>query len=63
MSEKYALYDISFLNALLYCRAMPMPDDTSNKDDSDAPLYDDSKDANNPENFKDFDEEIEVKAR
>ena len=54
-----------FLNALLYSRAMPMPDDTSNKDNSDAPLYDDSKDANNPNNFKDFDEdeEIEVKAR
>ena len=40
-----------------------MPGDASEKDD--APLYDDSKDMNNPANFEDFgdQEEIEVKAQ
>lgn len=37
-----------------------MPGDKSERDD--APLYDDAKDANNPNNFEDFEDEIEVKA-
>ena len=35
----------------MYSRAMPMPND---KSDSDKPLYDDSLDANNPDNFNKF---------
>nr|CAI9750628.1 hypothetical protein GPVRGNEL_GPVRGNEL_CDS_0013 [Caudoviricetes sp.] len=56
MTDKQALYDISYKNAIMYSRAMPMPNDKS----EDNPLYDDSKDANNPDNFNkynDFDEE------
>lgn len=58
MSEKYALYEMSYINAIMYSRAVPMPGDKDENDDK--PLYDDSKDANNPDNFKDFtgDEEI-----
>lgn len=57
MSEKYALYEISYANALLYSRAVPMPDD-GDTDDA-PPLYDESKDANDPNKFTlDNDEEI-----
>lgn len=58
MSEKYALYEMSYINAIMYSRAVPMPGDKD--ENADKPLYDDSKDANNPDNFKDFtgDEEI-----
>ena len=59
MSEKYALYEISFTNALMYSRAVPMPGDEK---EPDRPLFDASKDACNPENFKNeqFDEEDEI---
>ena len=52
-----ALYNISYANALLYSRAMPLPGD---KTDTDAPLYDERKDANNPDLFKDFTQDEEV---
>lgn len=42
----------------MYSRAMPMPGDKSESDN--APLYDDSKDANNPANFNDFTDDEEV---
>lgn len=32
------------------------------REKEDAPLYDATKDANNPDNFEDFEDEIEVKA-
>ena len=35
-----------------------MPGDEDDK--TDAPLYDDTKDANNPDNFEDFEDEQEV---
>ena len=35
-----------------------MPGDEEDK--ADAPLYDDTKDANNPDNFEDFEDEQEV---
>lgn len=35
-----------------------MPGDTSDK--ADAPLYDETKDANDPANYEDFEDEIEV---
>lgn len=53
-TPEYALHEISFTNALLYSRAVPMPDDVSN--DKDKPLYDDAFDANNPDNFSKFDD-------
>ena len=59
MTDKEALYDISYKNAIMYSRAMPMPNDET---EDDQPLYDDSLDANNPDNFNKFndfeDEEI-----
>lgn len=58
VSPDYALHEISYTNALLYARAVPMPGDVEDK--SDAPLYDDTKDANNPDNFEDFEDEIDV---
>jgi hypothetical protein len=41
----------------MYSRALPMPGDE--KDDN-TPLYDESKDANNPDNFKDFTDDEEI---
>nr|DAP23619.1 MAG TPA: hypothetical protein [Bacteriophage sp.] len=41
----------------MYSRALPMPDDEK---EDDKPLYDDSKDANNPDNFKDFTDDEEI---
>lgn len=58
VTPDYALHEISFTNALLYTRAVPMPGDEDDK--ADAPLYDDTKDANNPDNFEDFEDEQEV---
>ena len=59
MTAKEALYDISYKNAIMYSRAMPMPNDET---EDDQPLYDDSLDANNPDNFNKFndfeDEEV-----
>lgn len=45
----------------MYSRAMPMPGDKA--ESGETPLYDDSKDANNPANFNDLtdDEEIVMK--
>ena len=57
VTEKYALYEISYVNAIMYSRAMPMPGDMA---ENSRPLYDDSKDANNPENFTDFTDDEEV---
>ena len=54
VTEKYALYEMSYTNAILYSRAMPMPDDEKAND---TPLYDGTKDANDPNNFNDFNEE------
>lgn len=62
MTAKEALYDISYKNAIMYSRAMPMPNDET---EDDSPLYDDSLDANNPDNFNkfnDFEDEEVVRA-
>ena len=61
MTDRQALYDISYVNAVMYSRVVPMPNDES---ESNAPLYDDSLDANNPEHFNkfnDFDEEETIR--
>lgn len=47
----------------MYSRAVPLMGDESEKDDK--PLYDDTLDANNPDNynkFDDFEDEIVVRA-
>jgi hypothetical protein len=59
VNEKYALYEISFENALLYSRAVPMPGDDNDSDD--APLYDDSKDACQDIDLSSTDDEIIVR--
>lgn len=60
MTDKEALYDISYKNAIMYSRAMPMPNDET--EDENQPLFDESLDANNPDNFNKFndfeDEEV-----
>lgn len=38
----------------MYSRAVPMPDDEKGDD---VPLFDETKDMNNPDNFEDFDNE------
>lgn len=58
VTPEYALYELSFTNALLYSRAVPMPGDTEDKVDK--PLFDESLDACDPKNFEDFEEEIDV---
>lgn len=50
---------MSYINAIMYSRTVPMPGDKD--EDADKPLYDDSKDANNPDNFNDFDDEEVVR--
>ena len=52
MTAKEALYDISYKNAIMYSRAMPMPNDET--EDEYKPLFDESLDANNPDNFNKF---------
>jgi ompA domain protein len=42
----------------MYSRAMPMPNDG---DDEEVPLYDDTKDANDPNNFNDFNNEETIR--
>lgn len=51
----FALYDISYTNAILYGRAMPQYGD---KDEDNG--FDETKDACNPSNFKDFTADFEV---
>lgn len=60
--ERYALYDISYTNAVMYSRAVPLMGDES---EDGKPDFDESLDANNPDNFgkfSDFDEEEIVRA-
>lgn len=61
MTDKQVLYDISYKNAILYSKAMPMPNDET--DEGKKPDFDESLDANNPDNFNkfdDFDDDEEV---
>lgn len=55
VSIDYALNDISYVNAVMYSRATPMYGDGERSED--APLYDDSKDANVIGRFDDFDDD------
>jgi hypothetical protein len=59
ITDKQALYDISYQNAILYSSAMPMPKDEDN--DGDALPYDETKDANNPDLFNDFADEETIR--
>lgn len=47
------MYDISYTNAILYSKATPM----YYKSDDEEPVFDDTKDANNPDLFNDFENE------
>lgn len=53
VTEKYALYEMSYLNVLMYTRAVPMPYDED--EGGERPIYDDSKDACNVANFASLD--------
>lgn len=48
----YVLYEISHENLVLYTKAMPLYDDEKDE-------WDDSLDANNPDNFNDNNDEEE----
>ena len=48
-----------YLNAIMYSRAIPMPNDKS--DDADKPLYDETKDACDENNFQCFNDEETVR--
>lgn len=50
-TPEYVLYEISYANLVLYTKATPYYDDE--KDD-----WDDSIDANNPDNFSNNNEEV-----
>lgn len=53
MTPREVLYDISYENLLMYGAATPQYDDEKE------PEWDESKDASNPDNFKDeTDEEV-----
>lgn len=56
VTAEQALYDMSYINVVMYSKAMPLPGDRN----EDKPLFDDSKDACNPDNFTDFTDEEEV---
>ena len=60
ITAKEALYEISYTNAIMYSRAMPMYDDGKGGNDE-SPLYDDRLDANNVNNFDDFENEETVR--
>lgn len=46
VTPEYALHGISYANVVLYSHSIPIPgEDSDNKNNDDAPLYDDSKDA------------------
>lgn len=60
-TPEYVLYEMSYVNALMYTKATPMPGDVN--EGSDRPPFDESKDACNPDNFADEDFEGEVVVR
>lgn len=51
---EHVLYDMSYLNCIMYSSAMPLYDDEED-------MWDDRLDANNPDNFDDNDEDIYVR--
>lgn len=57
ITEKQALYDISYTNAIIYSKSVPMYGDKPDNMNEDAPIYDETKDANNPDFFNDFEDE------
>lgn len=61
VTPQFALYEISYNNAILYSRCVPTYGDYSSKTDN-APIYDESKNANNDIDLDDDSEEI-IKAQ
>ena len=60
MTVSQALYDISYVNAIMYSKTIPSIG--SKTEANDQPLYDDSLDANDVTKFNDFENEQIVKA-
>lgn len=50
-----ALYDISYVNAVMYSKTVPMYDDEQTEENK--LLYDDALDANDTSKFNDFEDE------
>lgn len=57
LTPEYILYEMSYANVALYSSIIPSYDKKKKGDDN----FDSSKDANNPDNFKDDSDEIVVK--
>jgi hypothetical protein len=55
VTAQEALYDMSYVNAIMYSKAVPMYDDKPSAEDK--PLYDDTLDANDTSKFNDFEDE------
>lgn len=55
VNEKYVLYDMSYVNALMYSKVVPMYGDKSEAENQ--PPFDASLDANDTDKFNDFEEE------
>lgn len=58
LTPDYILYEISYANVALYSSIIPSYDSKKKKDN---PKFDASKDANNPDNFKEDEKIIVVK--
>lgn len=56
MTTKQVLYDISYMNAIMYSRTVPVYDDKSEEKEDKLP-YDDALDANDVSKFNDFEDE------
>lgn len=57
LTPDYVLYEMSYENLIMYSRAAPHFDDEDSKEVE----WDESKDANNPDNFTNNDEEVFVR--
>ena len=60
-TPEYALHEISYTNAIMFSRAVPLPGDDS--DDENAPLFDASKDACEDIDLESTEHETEIIVR
>ena len=55
MTAQQSMYDISYMNAIMYSRTIPVY--SGKKEENNEPLYDEKLDANDTSKFNDFDDE------
>lgn len=56
MTTKQVLYDISYMNAIMYSRTVPVYENKTEEKEDKLP-YDDTLDANDVSKFNDFEDE------